>query len=66
MQNYPKNNFKSSSIVLIPAIPKFSTSTFTTFDDKNVLLRRFKSNGKMSHLYNFRENISGTFVPCFT
>ncbi len=29
-----KNNFRSSSTVPIPAMPKFSTSTFATFGDK--------------------------------
>ena len=31
----PKNNFKSSSTVPIVARPKFFTSTFKTFGDKN-------------------------------
>ena len=33
-RNYSKNSFKSSSTVPIPAMPKFSTSTFATFGDK--------------------------------
>ena len=31
----PKNSFKSSSTVPIPAIPKFSTNTFVTLGERN-------------------------------
>ena len=35
LNNYPKNNFKSSSTDPIPAIPKFSINTLATFGERN-------------------------------
>ena len=35
MNRLLKKNFKSSSAVVIPAIPNFSTSTFATFGERN-------------------------------